>query len=211
MTKKIYIIRHGQTEYNKLGMVQGSGIDSSLNEVGEAQAAAFYDSYKATNFDKIYTSKLKRTHQSVSQFIIDSVPWQQLYGLNEINWGNRKGKIITQQDNNEYLNMMENWNNGKLNFSIGGGESPLAVQARQVIAWKYIMSSNEENILVCMHGRALRILLCLLLKVDLKYMNSFPHENLCLHLLTYKNGKYHLKVKNDTSHLNNIKLLHKAS
>ena len=34
MEKWIYIIRHGETDYNKAGMVQGSGIDSDLNDLG---------------------------------------------------------------------------------------------------------------------------------------------------------------------------------
>ncbi|MDP4678865.1 MAG: histidine phosphatase family protein, partial [Cyclobacteriaceae bacterium] len=37
-TKKIYIIRHGQTDYNKNNMVQGRGINSSINEFGQEQA-----------------------------------------------------------------------------------------------------------------------------------------------------------------------------
>jgi len=43
MAKTIYFIRHGETEYNKLGIVQGSGVDSELNENGRAQAQAFYN------------------------------------------------------------------------------------------------------------------------------------------------------------------------
>jgi probable phosphoglycerate mutase len=44
--KLIYIIRHGETDFNKLGIVQGSGIDSDLNPRGVQQAANFYAFYK---------------------------------------------------------------------------------------------------------------------------------------------------------------------
>ena len=40
--KEIYIIRHGETELNRLGIVQGRGVDSDLNDTGRAQAEAFY-------------------------------------------------------------------------------------------------------------------------------------------------------------------------
>ncbi|MFT5802452.1 MAG: broad specificity phosphatase PhoE, partial [Nonlabens sp.] len=34
MQQEWYFIRHGQTDYNLRGIVQGSGIDSELNENG---------------------------------------------------------------------------------------------------------------------------------------------------------------------------------
>ena len=43
--KDIYLIRHGETDYNRLGVVQGSGIDADLNELGQRQAKAFFDHY----------------------------------------------------------------------------------------------------------------------------------------------------------------------
>ena len=75
-TKKIYLIRHGETKYNKLGIVQGSGVDSDLNETGIEQANAFFEHYKNISFDKIYTSKLKRSQQSVQQFIDLGIPYE---------------------------------------------------------------------------------------------------------------------------------------
>ncbi|NDE62419.1 MAG: histidine phosphatase family protein, partial [Cyclobacteriaceae bacterium] len=40
--KKIYLVRHGQTDYNLQGVVQGSGIDAPINATGRAQAEAFF-------------------------------------------------------------------------------------------------------------------------------------------------------------------------
>ena len=200
MTKNIYIIRHGQTEYNKLGMVQGSGIDSNLNELGKRQAEAFYDAYNHIPFDTIYTSLLKRTHQSVAKFI-KKTAWQQLSGLNEISWGDREGRIITTKDDAEYFKMIEKWNAGKVDFGIAGGESPLELQEKQKVAIKHFMNTNDKNILICMHGRAIRILLCTLLGIGLENMQNFPHQNLCLYLLKYENGKFELQTENNITHL----------
>ena len=38
--KEIFIIRHGETELNRLGIVQGSGVDAGLNDTGQQQAQA---------------------------------------------------------------------------------------------------------------------------------------------------------------------------
>ena len=35
---KIYLIRHGKTRQNELGILQGAGIDSDLSELGRSQA-----------------------------------------------------------------------------------------------------------------------------------------------------------------------------
>ena len=59
--KTIYIIRHGETDYNRQGIIQGSGVDSDLNETGRIQAEKFFKAYHHIPFDKVYTSELKRT------------------------------------------------------------------------------------------------------------------------------------------------------
>jgi len=62
-SKKIYLIRHGQTDYNLKGIVKGSGIDAPINENGRKQAELFYNAYQHIAFDKVYTSKLQRSKQ----------------------------------------------------------------------------------------------------------------------------------------------------
>ncbi|WP_081485478.1 histidine phosphatase family protein [Bernardetia litoralis] len=46
----IYIIRHGQTEYNSLGLVQGCSIDSDLNDVGIQQTELFFQKHEPTKY-----------------------------------------------------------------------------------------------------------------------------------------------------------------
>ena len=206
MTEKlIYLIRHGQTDYNKQGIVQGGGIDSDLNEMGRQQAKAFYDVYNSIHFDKIYTSALKRTHQSVQQFLEKNIPWEILPGLNEINWGTREGQKITPQEDAYYHWVLQQWRDGNDNLRIEGGESPIDVQKRQLVELKKIIShEDEKTILICMHGRAMRILLCTILNRPLKEMDSFEHENLCLYKLSYKNDAFKSDLLNNVQHLEHL-------
>ena len=69
MNKKIYIIRHGETEYNKLKMMQGRSIDLSLNETGKNQSNSFFDFYKNIQFDLLISSELKRSQESIEKLI----------------------------------------------------------------------------------------------------------------------------------------------
>ena len=45
---KLYIIRHAETEYNRKGIIQGSEVDSDINDVGESQANSFYEYYNVS-------------------------------------------------------------------------------------------------------------------------------------------------------------------
>ena len=204
MQKKIYLIRHGQTEYNRRGVVQGSGIDASLNEVGEIQAQAFYDAYHQVPFRKVYTSTLQRSIQTVQNFLNDGLPHTKLSGLNEINWGVKEGKVPTSTEHTYFTQMVDAWKEGQVDLAIEGGESPVMVQERQKEAIEHILAhKDEELILICMHGRAIRIFLCLMLNRDLCYMDEFPHDNLGLYILIYDydSQQFTLERTNDTSHL----------
>ena len=92
MTKTLYIVRHGQTDLNKRGIIQGRGMDTDLNDESRKQALAFFNAYKNVPFDKIYISKLKRTQQSIQRFIDLGIPYEKLAGLDELGWGIHEGQ-----------------------------------------------------------------------------------------------------------------------
>jgi probable phosphoglycerate mutase len=208
LTKTIYLIRHGETEFNRRGVVQGSGIDSDLNELGFLQARAFFDTYQYIEFDKIYTSKLRRTVQSVQAFINLGIPYEQFEGLNEISWGEKEGKVPNYLEDENYLEIIANWGKGKTDIPAAtGGENPEQVMARQKSAFEEIIArSDEQVILVAMHGRAIRILLTHLLDLPLSKMDTFNHSNLCLYRLSYdyQTKKFSLDLANDTEHLTKL-------
>ncbi len=205
LTKTIYLIRHGETEFNRIGVVQGSGIDSDLNETGFSQARAFYESYKHIDFDKIYTSKLRRTVQSAQRFIDLGIPHEQYEGLNEICWGEKEGKLPNFQEDQYYMEVIANWGKGKTNIPAApNGETPEEVVARQKPVVEIILSRpGEKTILVAMHGRAIRILLTHLLDLPLSEMDTFEHTNLCLYKLvySYETKTFQVELANDTTHL----------
>ncbi len=206
-TKTVYLIRHGETDFNRQGVVQGSGVDSDLNELGKAQAEAFFQHYQHIPFDKVYTSGLKRTHQSVNKFLAKNLPWEQHIGLNEISWGVREGKIPNNRDNEYYKVLIDSWIAGETDMPSEGGESPADVIARQKPVIDLILSRPaEKTILIAMHGRAIRILLTLLLERPLNEMDTFDHANLCLYKLTYdyEMQKFSIEIACDITHLAGI-------
>jgi probable phosphoglycerate mutase len=196
------LIRHGQTELNKLGIVQGSGVNTGLNETGKCQAFSFYEKYKDVPFKKIYTSALSRTVESVSCFINRGIPHEAYADLNEIYFGDGDGKDSAHDQDTSYACLVSEWRKGNTGLKMNGSESPEEVRERLRRFINLIFSRIEEDtILVAMHGRAMRILLTTLFDMPLVEMDKFSHSNLCLYVIKEDQGKMWIELANDVSHL----------
>ncbi|MFI5170894.1 MAG: histidine phosphatase family protein [Chitinophagales bacterium] len=201
MHKELYIIRHGETDFNSRGIVQGRGIDSSINEKGRQQAQRFFEQYKNIGFEKIYVSLLKRTEETIEPFRQLNIPLEKHEGLDEISWGIHEGKS-NGETFKEFYRIMHLWQQGEVHVRIEGGECPIDVQKRQLNFLKHIASKEEKKILICSHGRAIRILLCTMLNKPLKEMDTYPHHNVSLYKLIFSGNNFTLDIFNDITHLN---------
>jgi broad specificity phosphatase PhoE len=200
--KKIYIIRHGETDFNRMNIVQGNGVDTDLNETGLNQGFLFHNKYKNISFDKIYVSGLKRTQQTIQHFINDGIPYEKLHELTEISWGEYEGKAQDFKEREFYQYAVNAWNSGNYDVAVANGETPNQLQERQKKALEIILkNTHEKTVLVCMHGRALKSFICLLLNVPLLNMDNYQHQNTCLYQLDFDGEKFELVIENDVSHL----------
>ena len=195
---RLYIIRHAETEHNKLGLIQGSEVDSSLNEIGKQQSDLFFDYYKDINFQKIYISGLKRTFQTVQRFIDIGIPFEKFDEFNEISWGVNQGQ---HDDLKEYKELTESWKNGYLDYKFDMGESPNEMVIRLMKGFEKIIKENFSKVLICIHGRALRIILSKLIDNDLRKMDKYNHSNTGLYILNYNKEIFSLKLSNDRTHI----------
>lgn len=195
---KLYIIRHAETEYNKKGIIQGSEVDSDINDVGESQANSFYEYYKNINFDKIYVSDLKRTFQTIRRFTENGSSYEKLKEFNEISWGVNQGK---SDDLEDYARLIDTWLAGNLDNKFEEGESPNEMSVRLVKGFNKVLDDDHDTVLLCIHGRALRILLSKIIDNDLTKMDKYVHSNTGLYILEYKNGKYEILGSNLRDHL----------
>lgn len=203
MKRSLYIIRHGQTDLNKQGIVQGRGINSPLNEHGILQAQAFYKSYKHISFDRVITSTLLRTHQTVEGFIKDGIPWTQHEGLDEISWGVYEGKLQDDEISNGFDKLVASWTSGILDVCVNEGETPDEMKIRQEVAVKDILelTATDKNVLICTHGRAMRMLLCLLTNQSYSNMDTFPHTNTALYKIDYDGEQFVIDEFYNINHL----------
>ena len=195
---KLYIIRHAETEYNRKGIIQGSEVDSDINDVGYVQAESFYNYYKDVNFDKVYVSNLKRTFQTIIRFTENGVEYEKLKEFNEISWGVNQGK---SDDLKDYAELIDSWLAGDLDNKFNEGESPNEMSVRLVKGFNKVLEDNHDTVLLCIHGRALKILLSKIIDNDLTKMDRYIHSNTGLYILEYRDGKYEIIGSNLRDHM----------
>mgnify|MGYP001414161808 FL=1 len=195
---RLYIIRHAETEYNKKGIIQGSEVDSDINNTGEKQSESFYNYYKKIKFDKIYVSALKRTFQTVGRFIDNGTPYEKIIEFNEISWGVNQGK---NDDLEDYKKLIDTWLAGDLDNKFDKGESPNEMSVRLVNGFNKILNDNHDTVLMCIHGRALRILLSKIIDNDLTKMDRYTHSNTGLYIIDYINDEFNIVEMNSRKHI----------
>ena len=66
---RIYIVRHGETEENRQGIVQGH-LDTSLNSEGERQSDLVAKALKDVPFDTCYSSDLQRAVETAKRVLV---------------------------------------------------------------------------------------------------------------------------------------------
>ncbi len=201
----LYLIRHGETEFNRKNIVQGSGVDSELNSIGRNQARLFFEYYKNVHFDYIITSNLKRTHQTVEPFLRRGTQneWIKLPELNEISWGVHEGKVGTVNSSESYKQLMSDWESGIYDTRIEEGESANDLHKRVLNVMSILKNEKYrgKNILLCTHGRTLLCLLTILNEAPLSMMNTFKHQNTGLYKTHYVGDEFIFELENDVRHL----------
>lgn len=151
--KKLYLMRHGQTLFNKLGKVQGAS-DSPLTEDGIKQAKvakAFFKDNKI-KLDNFYSSTQERASDTL-ELIIGDAEYYRKKGLKEWNFGLFEGE-------SERLNPQRPV--GETSFGNSfvpyGGESAQEVQERMIVTLTEIMDESN-NTLAVSHGGAMYLFL----------------------------------------------------
>ncbi len=203
----VYFIRHGETDLNRQNIVQGSGMDSELNDLGRAQAKAFFDAYEEIGFELVVTSRLQRTHQTVHHFLAQDIPWHQTADINEISWGIHEGTAPNPERHRDFHELMANWKQGNIDAAMPAGESARELGERVERFLHWLRSRKERRILVATHGRTLRALISQLRGNLLSEMDGVAHLNTGCYVVHFQEDGVVFELENDVSHLELANLL----
>ncbi len=204
--KELYIIRHGQTDHNAKGIVQGKGVNLSLNEKGRKQADAFFKAYKEIPFEILYTSTLTRAQETILQFKELGIKHEVFSELDEISWGDLEGAHATHESDLEFKLLLERWKAGDIHAKPSpSAESPFELQQRQRKFLEYLHTTPHQKILIATHGRFMRAFMCTLTGKPLSEMENFNHVNLCLYKVNlHSDGKFEIELNCDQTHLSEV-------
>lgn len=152
MNTKVFLVRHGETEWNRLGKFQGCQ-DIDLSKEGIVQAEYISKRFNG-NFDYIYTSPLKRAVQTAyiiaANKKIDPTIDNE---LREINFGEWEG-LTLKEISCKFPKEFNKWRNDKLEAPICGGDlstEKASVRAKNAIS-KIAAQHKGTNILIVAHG-----------------------------------------------------------
>lgn len=208
MTKEttIYLIRHGQTEYNRMGLLQGRGIDAPLDDVGLEQSHAVARYLKREGVDLIVSSSLERARNTAS--IIARECSLRVAGcfedLDEMHFGTAEGRDFNEVSD-ELQSLYNRWQNGDLNLAFEMGESPRQVLDRANQRLMQVIRENQGNrIVFVIHGRLIRIVLADWLGIGLHRMHEIQHANTSVNKLVWNGSGFRAVQPNLVEHLKDV-------
>lgn len=201
---RIFLIRHGTTDWNLSGRLQGHS-DLGLNARGLEQAAAVAARLKAEKIDLIYSSDLKRAWKTATIIAAEhGMPVTTLPELREIHFGDWEGQTYASIQARE-PHSTESWKKDLTHFAPPGGESLAQMAARVADVLARLNSSRAEDCLaIVAHGGPLQVLLCLALGLPPERYWQFHLATASISQLSlYPEGAI-LDFLNDTHHLNHL-------
>ncbi|MGC8970743.1 MAG: alpha-ribazole phosphatase [bacterium] len=155
----IYIIRHGETDWNREGIYQGQ-TDTSLNENGRQTARELGKSLSRINFSAIYSSDLLRARETAE--IINSflnVPIHYTQDLRELDFGDWTGISIWEMEEKD-PELFRKWQEDPWNISPPGGETFRELTERVVRVLEEIIKRHKsEDILVVSHAGPIKAMI----------------------------------------------------
>ncbi|NDI35375.1 histidine phosphatase family protein [Chengkuizengella sediminis] len=200
-TTKLYITRHGQTEWNLEKRMQGHK-DSPLTSLGIQQAEWLGESLNETAIDIIYTSSSGRTRETAklvrNQREIEIIPSDV---LKEINMGEWEGQIISELEQKYPEQHHAFWKTPHLYESMGG-ETFQDLHNRVIPFVKDILLKHKgKTILIVTHGLTLKTIMSYFEKKELMDFWDSPHiHQTSLSMVEIERDEAFIRLHGDTSH-----------
>lgn len=169
---KFLLVRHGETEWNKLGRFQGQQ-EIALNERGLAQARETAQALAALKPTSLYSSPLHRTMQAAEEVSrVVGLPVVKEEGFKELRLGDLEG-VTGQEMRERWPQVYAAWRSDPATVVMPNGESLAQLQERAWGALLNLEKSHEESdiLVVVSHNFAIRCIIAKLLGMPLSHFH----------------------------------------
>jgi len=205
-TTHIILVRHGETEWNRLGRLQGH-LDIGLSDEGHAQAALLArrllaEQARGERFDACYSSDLSRARQT-AQPLADALglPLTVLSALRERHYGVFQAHDKPQIEA-RYPELYRVWQTRDPHFEPPEGESMQAFYTRVNTTLAELARLHAGQRIVCVaHGGVLDCAYRYARQMPLDTAREHVLLNASVNELAYRNGTVEVKRWADVTHL----------
>ena len=202
MKKRIYLIRHAQSEFNEKGIFQGR-LDSDLTPLGFVQARMVAKFLEGEGIEALISSPQRRAYKTalmVGDLLGLEVEVDER--IREMSFGVLEGRNFWELFN-ERKDMMMGWLKNPVRNPLPTQEPMEAFEKRLFSFIEYIKARKEKNIAVVGHGGTLHGIVCLALGLGLENLWCVHMDNTGVTLLEYE-GKFRLSYLNKLCHLRGL-------
>lgn len=200
---RLFLVRHGETLWNKEKRAQGVQ-DIALTKEGKIQGMCLAEKLKNENIDFIYSSDLSRAYKT-AKILGGQInkPVHIISDIREMNFGKWEG--LTMADIKlKYQNVYNIWRNTPHIAQIPGAETLIQVQERVMRGVYNIINKHpNKNIVLVSHGVAIKAIIFGLLDLDLSNYTKIRQDNTAINIIDIKQDHNVLVQLNDTCHLIN--------
>jgi len=186
MTTNIILVRHGETEWNRVERFRGQ-IDIPLNTTGIEQAKKTGKKImKQFKPSMIYASPLKRASQTAEKIAVENdLIIQTIDGLTDIDYGDWQG-LTPKAVQEKWPTLAEKWFRRPGTLEIPGGETLHDIQTRALAALQAIGEWNkDQEIVLVSHTVVIRAILLGILRADLDRLWQIGQEPCAINLIEY--------------------------
>lgn len=197
MKTTVYIIRHGETEWNRLGLLQGQ-LASPLTKEGIEKTEAMRPEITELNPDVVYSSDQERALTTARILTADlDREIREHSGLREMNFGIFQGKSWDFIES-EMRDIYDIYRRDDIDYAIPEGESHKQFHERVVGALEEITQSHPgRKILIVSHGGSINKMLGYVEGMEPSANRFFHTRNLALNIIEYEAGDFTLKTESE--------------
>ncbi len=172
------LARHGESEGNFAGSLQGSRFDTPLSARGLRQAESLAIRLAEEGLDAVWASPMRRARETAE---IVAAPHGVSVSIDadlvEFDWGGWSGRPFDGALEADVSAVRARWRAGETGLAPSGGESPEAAAARATRFLARLAATGARAPLVVAHGRFNRILMAVLLGRPLSRMDEIRQRN----------------------------------